>query len=39
MPFKFTGNIAKLTFDLDPASHKDREASPVVSDRVAPAKD
>ncbi len=39
-PFKFTGKINKLTFDLGPAQYTeaDRELLPAIRDRVARAK-
>ena len=40
-PFKFTGKINKLTFDLGPAQYTeaDRQQLPAIADRVARAKD
>lgn len=40
-PFKFTGTINKLTFDLGPAQYteEDRKQLPSIADRVARAKD
>jgi hypothetical protein len=40
-PFKFTGKIDKLTFDLGPAQYtdEDRKQLPAIMDRVARAKD
>ena len=40
-PFKFTGKINKLTFDLGPAQYTeaDRKLLPAIADRVARAKD
>ena len=40
-PFKFTGKINKLTFDLGPAQYTEaeREQLPAIADRVARAKD
>ena len=40
-PFKFTGKIDKLTFDLGPAQYtkEDRKQLPAIADRVARAKD
>ena len=40
-PFKFTGKIDKLTFDLGPAQYtaQDRKQLPAIADRVARAKD
>jgi len=40
-PFKFTGTIDKLTFELGPAQYteEDRKQLPAVADRVARAKD
>jgi hypothetical protein len=41
VPFKFTGKINKLTFDLGPAQYTeaDRQQLPAIADRVARAKD
>ena len=41
VPFKFTGQINKLTFDLGPAQHTEaeRQQLPAIADRVAQAKD
>ena len=41
VPFKFTGKINKLTFDLGPAQYTeaDREQLPEIKERVARAKD
>src|SRR5271157_1346303 len=41
VPFKFTGKINKLTFDLGPAQYTeaDRELLPAIKDRVARARD
>ena len=40
-PFKFTGKINKLTFDLGPAQYteEDRKQLPAIADRVARSKD
>ena len=40
-PFKFTGKIDKLTFNLGPVQYtaQDREQLPAIADRVARAKD
>jgi hypothetical protein len=40
-PFKFTGKIDKLTFDLGPAQYteEDRKQLPAIADRVARGKD
>jgi hypothetical protein len=40
-PFKFTGKISKLTFELGPAQYteEDRKQLPAIADRVARAKD
>jgi hypothetical protein len=40
-PFKFTGKINKLTFDLGPAQYTEaeRQLLPAIADRVARAKD
>jgi arylsulfatase len=40
-PFKFTGKISKLTFDLGPAQYteEDRKQLPAIADRVARSKD
>jgi hypothetical protein len=40
-PFKFTGKINKLTFDLGPAQYteEDRKQLPAIADAVARAKD
>ena len=40
-PFKFTGTIDKLTFNLGPVQYteEDREQMPAIRDRVARAKD
>jgi hypothetical protein len=40
-PFKFTGKINKLTFDLGPvqSTEEDRKQLPAIMDRVARAKD
>ena len=40
-PFRFTGKINKLTFDLGPAQYTeaDRELLPAIRDRVARARD
>jgi hypothetical protein len=40
-PFKFTGKIDKLTFDLGPAQYtdEDRKQLPAIMDRVARSKD
>ena len=40
-PFKFTGKINKLTFDLGPAQYTEAERKqlPAIADRVARAKD
>jgi hypothetical protein len=40
-PFKFTGKINKLTFDLGPAQYtdEDRRKLPAIADAVARAKD
>ena len=41
VPFKFTGKINKLTFDLGPAQYTEveRKQLPAIADRVAQAKD
>jgi arylsulfatase len=41
VPFKFTGQINKLTFDLGPARYTEaeRQQLPAIADRVAQAKD
>jgi hypothetical protein len=41
VPFKFTGTIDKLTFELGPAQYteEDRNQLPAIADRVARAKD
>ena len=40
-PFKFTGKIDKLRFDLGPVQYtaQDRKKLPAIADRVARAKD
>jgi hypothetical protein len=40
-PFKFTGNIKRLTFTLGPQQYtaEDRQQLPAIADRVARAKD
>lgn len=40
-PFKFTGQIDKLRFDLGPVQYtaQDRKKLPAIADRVARAKD
>ena len=41
VPFKFTGKIDKLRFDLGPAQYtsQDRKQLPAIADRIARAKD
>jgi len=41
VPFKFTGKINKLTFNLEPQqlTAEEREQLPAIADRVARAKD